>query len=277
MPTFGDCFLEINNTNYFIYQSMKKLYLALMLLLSGIVSFAQTVEATYHFVQPSMRGMGDYEQIHFEGCMQSALAGQPSLPWQRVSLMLPQGQEAASIEVVLSDLVEIDGSHRLYPYQPSRAYSMPERSEFVKDEALYRSLQSYPEANHSQLTTQYMNGVGFAFSAFTPVQYVPASGKLMFARTAKVIVTPTASRADRSNMLWLTADTKSGVKGLAQNPEMIENYNAENRSVNGYELLVITPGQYVASFDGYKRFYKERGLRTEVVSFGKRHLRLPRP
>ena len=245
---------------------MKKLYLTLMLLLAGFVSFAQTVEASYHFVRPAMHEIEGYEQIHFEGCMQSALAGQPSLPWQHVSLMLPQGQEAVSIEVILSDFAEIEGNHQLYPYQPARAYSMPERNGFVKDEALYQSRQSYPETNYSRLTTHYLNGIGFAFSAFTPVQYVPVSGKVMFARTVKVIVKTTASRTDNSRMLWVTPNNANRAKSLAQNPEMLDSYSCRNRTESVYDLLVITTEQYVASFDAYKQFYEERGLITKVVS-----------
>ena len=40
---------------------MKKLYLTLMLLLAGFVSFAQTVEASYHFVRPAMHEIEGYE------------------------------------------------------------------------------------------------------------------------------------------------------------------------------------------------------------------------
>ncbi len=245
---------------------MKKLYLALMLLLAGIATTAQTVEATYHFAQPTMSVLEGYEQIHFDGCMQSALAGQPSLPWQSVSLMLPQGQEAVSIEVRLSDFVEVGGNHQLFPYQPARAYSMPERTKFMKDEALYQSRQSYPEINYGRITTHYMNGIGFAFSAFTPVQYVPATGKVMYARTANVVVKTTASRTDKSKALWLTSNNINRAKTLAQNPEMLDSYQSRNKTAGGYDLLVITPEQYVASFDAYKQFYEARGLVTKVVA-----------
>lgn len=237
-----------------------------MLLLAGLAATAQTVEATYRFARPEITELQGYEQIHFDGCLQSALAGQPSLPWQRVSLVLPQGHEAVSIEVQLSDFVELEGNHQLFPYQPSRAYSMPERTAFVKDEVLYRSRQSYPEASYGKLTTHYMNGIGFAFSAFTPVKYVPASGKVMYARTATVVIKTRMNKNDNSKALWLTPNNVERAKGLAQNPEMISSYQSRNKTMGEYDLLVITPEQYVASFDEYKQFYNERGLLTRVVS-----------
>lgn len=156
---------------------MKKF--SLIIALSMICAFinAQTIEKNYHFNQPTFQSVRGYEQLLFDGCMQSALAGQPSLPWQNVSLLLPEGQEASSIEVILSDFVELEGSHQLFPYQPSRTTNDLTPKALVKDETIYASKSVYPVKNHGVLTTQYKNGYGFAFSSFTPVQYIPADRK----------------------------------------------------------------------------------------------------
>ena len=242
---------------------MKKLCLFLLLaLVCGFVN-AQTIEKSYSFDQPSITQLQGYEQIQLRDCMQSALAGQPSLPWQSVCLMLPQGQEAESIEVYLSDFHELEGTHEIFPYQPSRTYSDPERHEFIKDESIYSSKAVYPSRANGQLSTYYMNGIGFAFSAFTPVQYEPASGKVSYATKATVVVKTRATRADHSNMAWLTPDNVRRAERLAQNPEMIRNYEGKD-GLPAYDLLVITNQQYVSSFDEYISFYQARVLRTRV-------------
>lgn len=87
---------------------------------------------TYHFDNPVVSDIQEYKQIHFEGCMQTAIAGNPTLPYYSVSLLLPYGTEAESIEVILSDFVEMDGSYNLFPHQPARPYSKPERTVFMK-------------------------------------------------------------------------------------------------------------------------------------------------
>ena len=195
-------------------------------------------------------------------CMQSALAGQPLLPWQSVSLMLPQGTEAVSIEVELSDFQTMEGSHNLFPYQSARTYSDPVRRQFEKDEALYASKSTYPAQAYGKLSTQYLNGVGFAFSAFTPVQYVPSTGEVRYATKATVRIMTTASKADQSRKLWLNGGNAERAMRLAQNPEMLQTYNDRGRTVGGYDLLVVTKQQYVASFDEYVSFYQARGLRS---------------
>ena len=96
---------------------MKKACLIITTLLVCLFASAQTIEKTYYLGQPSVSQIQGYEQIQFADCIQSALAGQPSLPWHSISLMLPQGTEAVAIEVELSDFQTLEGSHNLYPYQ----------------------------------------------------------------------------------------------------------------------------------------------------------------
>ena len=235
-------------------------------LMVSLFTTAQTIEKTYYLGQPSISQIQGYEQIQFKDCMQSALAGQPSLPWHSVSLMLPQVTEAASIEVELSDFQTLEGCHNLYPYQTALTYSNPVRKEFVKDEVLYASKSVYPAQAYGKLSTQYMNGVGFAFSAFTPVQYVPGTGEVRYATKATVRVTTTAAKTDHSRMLWLNGDNATRAKKLAQNPEMLQTYNTRDRLIGGYELLLVTRQQWVSAFDEYVTFYLARGLRTHVVA-----------
>ena len=244
---------------------MKKLSLILLTLMVSLFASAQTIEKTYQLSQPSVSHIQGYEQIQFAGCMQSALAGQPSLPWHSISLMLPQGMEAVAIEVELSDFQTLEGNHNLYPYQTALTYSNPERKLFEKDETLYASKSVYPAQAYGRLSTQYMNGIGFAFSAFTPVQYIPATGEVRYATKATVRITTGPAKIDQSRKLWLTGNNAARAKRLAQNPEMLETYNSKGRTVGGYDLLVITKQQYVNAFDDYVAFYQARGLRTRVA------------
>lgn len=245
---------------------MKKLFLTVLLSTVCFFLNAQTVEMTYSFKNPTVTRLQGYEQIQLRGCMQSAQIGQPSLPWQSVSLMLPQGQEAESIEVVLSDFQDMEGFHELFPYQPSRTYSDTQRHELVKDESVYNSKTIYPSQNHGTITTQYKNGYAFAFSAFTPVQYIPSEGRVMVARSAKVRVNLKAAKADHSEMLWGTPEVKNSVRRLAQNPEMMDTYDTKGREVSAYDLLIITSQEFVSGYDDYRAYYNSIGLRNRIVT-----------
>ena len=232
----------------------------------SIITFAQTVEMTYHFDNPKVTTLRGYQQISFEGCMQTALAGNPSLPYQMVSLVLPQGMEAESIEVELSDFQEVEGNISLFPYQPSRTMNDTEKRDLVINEAIYASKGVYPAENHGVVTTQYKNGYGFANATFTPVQYIPSEGKVMYARTANVRVNTKTSKADHSNMLWGNQEVKNAVRRLAQNPEMVDTYNTKGREVTGYDVLIITGAEFVNGYTEYCTYYNSIGMRNQIVT-----------
>lgn len=245
---------------------MKKLFLIISLSIICAFIHAQTIEKSYSFSQPSIQSIRGYEQLQFDGCMQSALAGQPSLPWHSVSLLLPEGQEASSIEVILSGFVELEGNHQLFPYQPSRTTNDFAPKALVKDETIYASKAIYPAENHGVVTTQYKNGYGFAFSAFTPVQYIPSTGQVKYATKATVRVHLTDSKADHQPMKWCTPSIQNSVRRLAQNPEMIETYQTRGREVTAYDLLIITPAEYVDAYNEYRDYYTSIGLRNRIAT-----------
>lgn len=227
--------------------------------------YLHATEMVYHFDAPTISHINGYDQIQFPDCMQTANAGEPCLPYHSVSLLLPMGAEAQNIGVELRDFVELEGEYQLYPYQPARPYSKPQQTEFVKNVELYRSSEVYPAVNHGEVSTSYRNGYGFAFSAFTPVKYIPETGKVYYARTAVVRVTTQSERADHSAMLWNNPSVVNSVKRMAQNDDNMETYLSRSRTVAGYELLVITPSSYVNAFDDYVKFYESIGIRTHVV------------
>ena len=244
---------------------MKKFTFVLLLSIMGMVTFAQTVEMTYHFDNPKVTELRGYQQINFEGCLQTAVAGNPSLPYQMVSLVLPQGAEAESVEVELSDFQEIEGPISLFPYQPSRTMNDKGQKDLVINEAIYASKSVYPAENHGVVTTQYKNGYGFAFTSFTPVQYIPSEGKVMYAKNATVRVNTKASKEDHSNMLWGTQEIKNTVKRLAQNPEMVENYQTKGREVTAYDVLIITSSEFVDGYSDYCEYYNSIGMRNRIA------------
>ena len=245
---------------------MKKPFLFLALMAATLLAQAETIEHIYHFSQPVVSTQGEYQQIGFQDCLPSGMVGEPTLPWQSVSLMLPQGQEAVSVQVEMMDFVEMEGSYNLYPAQKPRPISSEEVIPFAKNESLYRSNEAYPVRNQANVSTHYLNGVAFAFSGFTPVQYVPATGKVSYAQTVKVTIETTTSRIDHSRKLWLTPENEASIQRLAQNPNVLNTYNKRSREIGGYDMLVITSEAWADRFDEYLNLYNGKGIRTRIVS-----------
>ena len=68
---------------------MKKLALTLLLLAADIIVSAQSITHTYHFGMPAIQQVGEYQTLSFEQSIQNGTFGEPQLPWQSISLMLP--------------------------------------------------------------------------------------------------------------------------------------------------------------------------------------------
>lgn len=245
---------------------MKRISLMLLILLSSLFVNAQFVEQTYHFENPEVTEIQSYNQIQFRNCLQSANAGDPSLPYKSVSLLLPYGYEAESVDVVLSDFEEIEIKNQLYPYQPSRPYSQPDRKSFVRNDEVYSSKNVYPSECHGEVSTHYLNGHAFAFTSFTPVQYEPLSGKVMYAKEAVVRVKLASSRNCNFAMLWNTPCINSKVQKLADNPDMISSYERRGRTSAAYDMLIITGEDYIDGFDEYSEYYNGIGVRNNIVA-----------
>ena len=246
---------------------MKKLILTTVFaIVLSALSFAQTVQKTYYFDNPEVAEVNGYDIIRFADTYNYGIVGEAAMPYQTVSLLLPQNTDAQSITVEYSDFVELEGTYNLLPQQKPRPLSSTEPFVFEKNEGFYRSENVYPEVTYSKANTQYLNGCSFAFAQFTPVRYIPATGKVSYAQSVTVTIEVTASKSDRSNSLWMSPEIERRVERLAQNPEAVKAYKNRARTIGNYELLVITPQEWVSHFDEYVEFYLARGLRTHVTA-----------
>lgn len=245
---------------------MKKYLLLTFVLAFAFAANAQTIQHIYHFGHPVVSERDGYQQIGFQGCLPNGTVGEPTLPWQSVSLMLPQGEEAVSMNVEYADFVEMEGTFNLYPCQRPRPYSIETELPFEKNETLYRSEEVYPNRRYNTVSNQHLNGVAMAFSGFTPLQYVPATGKVSYAQTVIVTIETAASRDDNSRKLWLTPENEQSLLRIAQNPEQLTTYNKRGREISGYDMLVITSEEWMPRFDEYLSLYNGKGIITRIVS-----------
>ncbi|MGN0034099.1 MAG: C25 family cysteine peptidase [Candidatus Limimorpha sp.] len=257
---------------------MKYIICLIIILLASFCATSQAIEQIYDFSSYHDKGVKSYVRsvergysvVDVEGCMQSALAGEPSLPWHSVALLLPMGTEAESIEVEMSDFKSIAEGIKLFPYQPCRRLSDTQHYDFLIDETSYSSKEIYPASNHGTLTTQYVNGFPVAISSFSPVCYVPSEGRVMIA--GKVMVRVKVHDNGRDALpISVRQENINKVLSLVQNPEMLDSYNVKDkglvsRYLDGYELLVVTGSDYVEKFDEYRSFYSNRNIRTRVIS-----------
>jgi len=229
-------------------------------------SEAQTIEKTYIFNDLSISKIDAYDVINFNNTKITGPAGEPALPYHSVSLLLPPWQIAESIEIIGEEKVDLKGSFNIYPQQHSRPLSEGASGKFVKKDEIYNSNNNYPLSLAGELSTEFLNGYSFALSAFTPVQYIPASGKLSYFKkiTVKIKTKNNSSAVDALQNISSAKNIIKRIKKLSQNPEMLIQYPDKGYDNETYQMLIITKTQFENSFQDLIDLYVPRGITTQI-------------
>jgi len=248
---------------------MKRINLILLLVLTSAFGFAGTITKTYNISTPSIIHNGEFQSVVFDDALLTGIVGQPSLPYFSVSLLLPPGEVATSIEFIGHDEVIVEGSFKIFPYQNSIPLSSQIKSEFQINNNTYESSNAYPESALGRLSTNYLNGHSIAMSTFTPIIYYPAQQKLTYYSKVTIVIktAPDSKSAQTLNKLTSSLIAKSNLLNFVQNPETASAYDSFRvRSENNYSLLIVTPDQFVDDFDGLRDIYLSRGIKSNIFT-----------
>jgi hypothetical protein len=245
----------------------KNLFLSSIFLFIVLFVNAGIIEKTYYFNDYKISQKGEYQTIQFENTLLTGLHGEPTLPYQAISLLLTPGEKALSIEYILDGEVQIPGTFLLFPHQESRPLSESEPAEFKFNEIIYQS-SAYPQKISGEVITQYLNGYAFVLSSFTPVKYNPSTGDLSYYTQVKVVVKTTSDNNAALALNNLSASNMilRKVQHLAQNPGVIKQYPSATKNADDYQLMIITPSQFENNFQDLIDLYLERGIKTEIVT-----------
>ena len=248
---------------------MKKKLLSILLFIFLFISLnAEIIEKKYYFNNYEIIELDGYQIINFENTLLTGKAGEPTLPYKDVSLLLPPGEIAESIEIIGYEETELVGFFELYPQQHSQPISEGRSGEFVKDLEVYNSDVQYPEKLYGELSTHFMNGYSFGFSAFTPIKYFPSTGKISFFKKVTVKI---STRIDEKSYQALenlnsSPRTIKKVRRIAQNPKFISCYPEREPREGDYQMLIVTPSQFENNYQELIDLYLIRGIRTEIIT-----------
>lgn len=246
--------------------SMKKIYFTLFFICSVLTLFAQqTIQQSYHFFDYSIKQNGDYQILDLNNCFNSGEIGSPIIPWQPVSILLPEHTKATSISIEKSNPIVVNSSVILYPMQKNSPISVGNSGFFEKNIAVYQSATKYPINDLGHFSTQYLRGYGFAQTAFSPVEYIPSTGQITIYQD--VIVTVTYINSNECKIIASNnKETIKAVTRLAQNSEMLSSYSYSQKSDNVYDILIITGSSFVNNFENLTNMYLKKGLLSEIIS-----------
>jgi hypothetical protein len=247
---------------------MRKFTFACFLMLFSASLFAGKVEYTYYFNTPVVKQTGSFQAITFNNAFLTGKAGEPALPYQAVRLLLPPGEEAISVNYSFEDKLTVAGTFTIYPQQPSQPYSVGSDDIFHKSNEIYESQNAYPSVAWGKYSTQFLNGHSFLLATFTPLSYIPASGEVSYFQKVSISVVTRATERSLKALENLNSSAKveSLIKTLAQNPAMTATYPVKSLRDGEYQILIITPQNFVSYYQPLTDLYLVRGFKTEIAT-----------
>jgi len=246
---------------------MKKVFLFVMLI-SSILAYAAVIEQTYYFNDLEISQTDNHQTVEFENTQQAGITGEPALPYRAVQLLLPPGEIASRITLIPEEKVILSEQLSIYPMQSSKPLSNKEPAVFKKNESLYSSSEVYPLNKHGRLTTEFLNGFGFALSTITPVNYIPAKKELSYYKriTVRIETSPNPEAAEQARMVSSRSSVLAKIESFSQNSRMMASYNSISSRDDEYEVLIISPAQFENDFDEWIYLNNKKGLRSEFAS-----------
>lgn len=247
---------------------MKKTLSLIMILFLAIQIHAETIEKTYFFNDFQVRATkGNYYMIDADGALNTALIGQPLLPWFAANFVLPPGEEIASVEFIGNDLVTMAGNYQLMPKQYVQPISKGKSGEFAKDENIYQSNEAYPIIGNQTHNTQFWAGHGIGTVNYTPFVYHAKSGEINYYRQVSLVIKTKATEKAQAALQLINSSNNQLVSEFIENPESLKDYPqmASSKSTD-YDYLIITPEEFVSEFDALVYHYLIRGMKTVVKS-----------
>lgn len=248
-------------------------FLALLIILAFVcssVGYADTDPVTkleYVFSEPKLERINEYYSIYMPdtGKLHDDI-GLPLLPVKTAKILIPQGHDVKTINIVPGKKITLDGEFMLEYAKPQIPIGSDETVEAQQNEEVYSSRNSFPGKLHSIVSTQFLSGYKILVLNLFPVEYIPASGKVSYYERMKVIVVNVPSGPShirKAKCRKLSADN-ARVKKLVDNPSETTSYTAEVTPLLDCKYVIITNGDMFNAFQTLAAWKESRGLTTQV-------------
>ena len=211
-----------------------------------------------------------------DGGVLPAEPGEPNLPAVLVTVALPRGTEIASVEVSHGDAVVLPGSYRVMPMQEPTPVSSEKAGITPPDAKVYSSSEPFPGKLVYAFESGNMGGYGVGSVVLAPVQYVPATGKLMVYDVIDFDLK--LKRADGENVYpevrlnWIDRDIRRSLAATVINPWEISAPGGVNlldeadNLADVFPYLIITNAAMENKAKVLADWKTKKGLKAAVVT-----------
>ncbi len=234
-----------------------------------VLLFAGNVEFTQEMGFPELSLNGEYLQVNYNDCIQIGNEGEPLLPWKGIDLLLPQNEEAVSVNIVDIEYFPVEEYGQIAPASRPFPISMPAPADYQPqpDAGIYERDAIFPERSVSKAYTGFLSGHGIASLQFCPVEYNPVQGNLRFIKsiTLSIETTQTGRSVEAEANLRNSHEVMGRLERIIENQSALSQYSytREDRIMD-YDLLLITSIDLLPYFQDYIDFKNSTGYSVAV-------------
>ncbi|MCU0611389.1 MAG: C25 family cysteine peptidase [Candidatus Eisenbacteria bacterium] len=232
-------------------------------------SGADVLTFTFDYPEPVISQVGEAHHLGIPGCMSIGQAGEPRLPVQGITALLPPGHSVASVQVEAAEAVVLPGAYQVEVTQRQYPFSYQGPWEVTPlSPDLVGSSVPFPSYRAANPATSFMTGCGLGSFTLHPVAYTPATGEVRyFPRLTVHITTETTGEASEAlaTMYRGTEQHRARLANAVINPSAMLSYPSE-RMVRDtpYDLLIVTSNGLQANLNQYVNYKTVRGWRIAV-------------
>ncbi len=208
----------------------------IIFMLAMLISFEQTAMEQVDFDrgQIELSISDEHTKVRLRGCEISQQVGAPEVPTRAFQVALPHGARDVSIEITEITSEILDGDYMLSWAQPPQILSVSQTREITEpDKEIYDSDRLYPsEVIRIKGTGEYDNHTICELVAY-PIQYKPASQKIVFHKSIRFRIKYTAG----------TQRTAHGetLSKMVINPEKVMTEHVPRSRENISYLIISNP------------------------------------
>ena len=256
---------------------MKKSILStFMVFLFVLLVYPDFIDYTEYFPKTdlSVETRDGFDLIKLKGCSYTETHGYPLLPVKNISLLIPSGAVADSVNVLESDIVELEGAFNVYPSQERQPIIYPVKEWVLTGQSYeaYSSASEYPAETAVLHDTGNKSGYSIVSVRINPVKYIASEKRLSLNQSVKIRVffhnqfprSITENQRGFFEKDVLTAiENKTDIKNFSPNIKSAEK-RAKSLPLGSYDLVIITSSALKPYFEDFAYYKTKRGIATEI-------------
>ncbi len=230
----------------------------------------QSISTSYRYPAPQIieQRIGDcvFNQIVMEGLSSFSDPGEPILPVQGTSILLPPGAIIIDVTVEITKQICLIPHHVVLPGSIPIPISSQQAPDIpTPDPVIYASDELYPPSLATQIGVYTARGYDVVIFRLHPMQYNPVDNMLWYYPEIKLIITIEISESRLDLYRGFPRD-KAYIASKIDNAEMIDQWYPANsiEIPDPYDLLILTSEELSDGFIPLQQAHEQRGLRTEI-------------